>query len=276
MNLSGVVDLHLHSAPDVRRRSIDDLTVAREAVSRGLAGVLLKNHHSPTAARAAVARLAVPGAPIYGGVVLNDFVGGLNPHAVDAAAWLGGRAVWLPTFSAANHRRCEGERGGIEMLSPDGRPTLALRAVLEAVARHNVLLCTGHLSAAEVMAVVPAAREYGVQRILIQHAEHAVTGLTLDQQRALAQQGAFLERCFAQPLPDGAYARNVAANAVAIHAVGVASTVIASDLGQPENPTWPDGLALYLEELIAAGLSERDLDVTCRHNPAALLGVSAT
>src|SRR3712207_6535982 len=100
MELAGVVDLHVHSAPDLRPRSIDDLAVAREARRHRLAGVLLKNHFAPTADRAAVVRLAVPGAPVYGGVVLNDTVGGLNEAAVVAAAGAGGRAVWLSTTSA--------------------------------------------------------------------------------------------------------------------------------------------------------------------------------
>ncbi|MGA1076182.1 MAG: DUF6282 family protein [Ilumatobacteraceae bacterium] len=81
--LHGVIDIHLHSSPDVRPRSIDDLAAARAAVAQGMAGVVLKNHHAPTADRATVARLAVPGAPVFGGVVLNEGVGGLNPDAVD-------------------------------------------------------------------------------------------------------------------------------------------------------------------------------------------------
>jgi hypothetical protein len=278
MNLSGVIDLHLHTAPDVRPRSLDDLTAARAALSHGMAGVLLKNHHAPTAARAAVARLHAPGAPVYGGVVLNTYVGGLNPDAVHAAAALGGRAVWLPTFTAANHLRHERLPGeGIHLLDHSGRPHRQLRAVLEAVAEHDLLLCTGHVGAGEVLAATAVAKEAGVKRILIQHAEHAVTGLTFDHQRQLAALGASIERCYGQPgpNPNGRHTPNFALNVEAIRAIGVESTVLASDLGQPNNPSWPDGYAAYLDQYLAAGFTASEMDVMCRQNPANLLRLDA-
>jgi len=274
MDLSGVVDLHLHTGPDVRSRSIDDLSAARAALAQRMGGVLFKNHHTPTAARAGVARLAVPGAPVYGGVVLNAYVGGLNPAAVESAALLGGRAVWLPTFSARNHRKYEGlGDDGVDLLDAEGSPAAALMAVLERVAAHDLLLCTGHVSASEVLAVVPAARHAGVNRILIQHAEHPVSALTHDQQRQLADQGAFLERCYAHPKLGGGHAPAFDQNVAAIRAVGAASTVLSSDLGQPDNPSWPEGYAAYLDQFLAAGISHAQMDLMCRRNPATLLGV---
>ena len=276
VELAGVVDLHLHTAPDVRQRSLDDLAAARAALDLGMAGVLLKNHHAPTAARAAVARLAVTGAPVFGGVVLNEFVGGLNPAAVEASVQMGGRAVWLPTFSALNHRRVERlGTDGIALFDSTGKPLHALVRVLELAAELDQLLSTGHVSADEVMAVVPLAREIGVRRILIQHAEHSVVALTHDQQRALADRGAYVERCYGTPRPEGGtHEPMLARNVTAIRAIGAASTVLSSDLGQPENPAWPSGYLTYLQELEDAGLSAAEMDLMCRKNPAQLLGLS--
>jgi hypothetical protein len=272
MDLAGVVDLHVHSAPDLRPRSIDDLTVARRALAAGLGGVLLKNHFFPTTDRAALLRLAVPDAPVHGGIVLNDSVGGLNVAAVETAARGGARAVWLPTLSATSQRLAEGRGAGITLLSPDGTPVPGLAAVLAAVAAHDLLLCTGHASAGEVMAIVPAAQAAGVRRILVQHCEHPLVALSHDQQRALAARGAYLERVYYRPLVDGRYRSNVSVNVAAIRAVGVERSVLASDLGQPENPSWPDGLRAYLEAIAAAGFGRAEMDVMCRRNPAALLG----
>ncbi|MGH2354020.1 MAG: DUF6282 family protein [Chloroflexota bacterium] len=272
MNLAGVVDLHVHSAPDLRPRSIDDLGVARQALEHGLAGVLLKNHYVPTAGRAALARAHVPGALVFGGVALNDSVGRLNPRAVEVAAHFGGRAVWLPTVSAAGQRRAEGYDDGISLLRPDGPLHPGLRAVFEVVAAHDLLLCTGHAGAAEVMAIVPAALAAGVRRVLVQHCEHHLVNLSLDQQRELAGQGAYLERVFSQPTRDGGYRRNLDVNVVAIRAVGVSSTVLASDLGQVENPPWIEGLAAYLDGVESAGFSAGEMDIMSRKNPATLLG----
>jgi hypothetical protein len=190
---------------------------------------------------------------------------------------MGGRAVWLPTFSALNHRRVERlGTDGIALLDTAGQALPALVRVLELVAENDLLFSTGHVSADEVLAVVPLAREVGVKKILVQHAEHSVVALTHDQQRALADQGAFLERCYGTPRPapstghDPMLERNVAA----IRAVGAASTVLSSDLGQPDNPSWPEGYLNYLGALEGAGLSAAEMDLMCRRNPAKLLGPS--
>jgi hypothetical protein len=145
---------------------------------------------------------------------------------------------------------------------------------LELVAEHDQLFSTGHVSAGEVLAVVPLAREIGVRKILVQHAEHSVVALTHDQQHALADQGAFIERCYGNPRPEGGshelmHERNFAA----IRAVGAASTVLSSDLGQPENPPWPDGFAASLDRLLETGVSAAEMDLMCRKNPARLLGL---
>jgi hypothetical protein len=275
MNLQGVVDLHLHSAPDVRPRSIDDLTAARAALEHGMGGVVIKNHLAPTADRAAVARLAVPGAPVYGGIVLNPSVGGLNPDAVAACARAGGRVVWLPTFGAAHHVRQDTHPGatGVGLLDARGRASRDLQAVFEVVAAHGLLLATGHASPAETLVAVPEAFARGVRRVLVTHPENRMVAMSHDDQAMLASQGAFLERVYAQPGPDGLWTPNFAVNADAIRAVGVASTVIASDLGQPENPVWPDGLSQYLAWLHTAGFTDSEIDTMCRTNPANLLGV---
>ncbi|MSQ43519.1 MAG: hypothetical protein EXR45_04850 [Chloroflexi bacterium] len=275
MNLRGVVDLHLHSAPDVRPRSIDDLTAARAALANGMRGVVLKNHLAPTADRAAVARLAVPGAPVFGGIVLNPSVGGLNPDAVEACARAGGRVVWLPTFGAAHHVRQDTHPGatGVGLLDARGKASRDLQAVLEVVASHGLLLATGHASPAETLIAVPEAFARGVRRVLVTHPENRMVAMTHEDQATLASHGAFLERVYAQPGPDGQWVPNFPVNADAIRAVGVASTVIASDLGQPENPVWPDGLDQYLTWLRGAGFTSAEIDTMGRTNPAHLLGI---
>ena len=103
VSLEGVVDLHFHTGPDSRPRSVDDIEASRLAAEAGLRAVLLKNHFTMTADRAALAMGQVDGLEIFGGLVLNRSVGGINPEAVrQMAAFSGGRGkvVWLPTFDA--------------------------------------------------------------------------------------------------------------------------------------------------------------------------------
>ena len=59
--LNGVIDIHVHSGPDSVARSIDALDLAKLAKSRGMRGLVLKNHYEPTASLAYVIRQVVPG-----------------------------------------------------------------------------------------------------------------------------------------------------------------------------------------------------------------------
>ena len=94
--LEGSVDLHVHSAPDVDQRRYDDLELAREARRAGMGGILLKSHQFSTVERASLVSRVVDGIQIFGGIVLNETVGGLNPSAVRVALLMGARQVWMP------------------------------------------------------------------------------------------------------------------------------------------------------------------------------------
>jgi hypothetical protein len=80
--LEGSIDMHIHSAPDIYMRILNDIELARQAQEMGMRAILVKNHFDGTAARA---RLATDetGFPVFGAITLNHTVGGLNAHAVD-------------------------------------------------------------------------------------------------------------------------------------------------------------------------------------------------
>ena len=272
MTLPGLVELHVHTAPDVRPRSCDDLELAREAQRIGARAVVIKSHHMLTADRALVARSVAPAVKIFGGVTLNPSVGGLNPAAVEVALRLGGKIVWLPTLFAMQHRRMEGESGGIVVVE-GGRVVPAAREIFQQIAAADAILATGHQSSAEIRAIVAEASALGVKKILINHPEHAVVGMTFEEQRELRREfPVFFERCYTQPTPAG-YISNVAVNARAIEAIGVESTVLATDGGQVENPPWAECWSRYLEGMAREGVSEAALRQMAQDTPARLLGV---
>jgi hypothetical protein len=277
----GAYDIHVHIEPDVMKRRTDDLTLARRCLETGLAGFVLKSHYVPTAERAAVARMAVPGADVRGSITLNASVGGINPVAVEIAARSGATVVWLPTVDSANQRACqvrdpEGSRppmwaalqaelrdrgiaaDPVPVTGPDGAVTEDLRQVLALIAEHDMTLATGHLSGAEIMTVVTAARDAGVRRIVVTHPEFTSQRVPADAQRELAARGALLERCFTTP-----HTRKVSWEEMFAHirAAGPGHSVISSDLGQPFNPPVEDGLALMADRLLAAGFTEKDVSV---------------
>ncbi|MCX2725965.1 DUF6282 family protein [Thermomicrobium sp. 4228-Ro] len=286
----GAYDLHVHSGPDVMPRRIDDIDLARRFLEVGLAGYVIKSHYVPTAERAAVARAAVPGVQVLGSITLNRAVGGLNPLAVEIAAREGARIVWLPTVDAANERRHlehaapgtklpywarlqrEMREAGfavppVEVLGPDGQVVPELRAVLRIIARHGLVLATGHLGRDEIVAVVKAAREEGVRHIVVTHPDFPSQALSVEDQLALAELGAYMEHCFT-PLYSGKVAWETAF--AHIRAVGPDRVVLSTDLGQPDNPPVEDGLALFADRLLQAGFSEDDIRTMAVRNTVRL------
>ncbi|MPZ29030.1 MAG: cytosolic protein [Micromonosporaceae bacterium] len=277
--VAGGYDTHVHVAPDVVPRLIDDLSLARRFRDVGLAGFVLKSHYVPTAERAAVVRAAVLGVDVLGAVTLNRPVGGMNAVAVEIAARGGARVVWFPTVDSVNQRssRAEAPAGAIppmwaalqEELRAEGidPPPVAVmdesggvrpdvRDVLQMMAKRDLVLATGHLSASEILLVVRAARDAGVRRIIVTHPEFTSQRLTVAQQQELAGLGAFLERCFTTP-----HTGKVAWDLMIenIRQVGPRHSVLSSDLGQPSNPPVEDGLALMADHLLAAGVSADDI-----------------
>jgi Family of unknown function (DUF6282) len=289
--LKGAYDTHMHISPDVVERKIDDITLAKKFAELGMAGFVLKSHYGSTAERAATVRAAVPETDVKGAISLNRAVGGINPLAVEIAAREGARTVWLPTVDSVNesHER-EAPPGakvpvwvklqldlraqGIEIppvpVVDDQNIVLPeTHEVLNLIARHNMLLATGHLSRDEIFAVVDAALDAGVSDIVITHPEFPSQNLDIDDQRQLAEKGALLERCFTTPHTGKVTWERWLEN---IRAVGPESSVLSTDLGQVFNPPVEDGMALMVDRLLDAGFKEEEVYVMAVVNTRIVAG----
>ncbi len=289
----GGFDPHVHVAPDFAPRRITDLELAHRCLELGIAGFGLKSHYAPTTERAAVVTAAVPGIQALGTITLNHSVGGLNATAVEVAALQGARIVWLPTVSSEN------EYGEVEHADPDGKvpvwvrfelelraagvrpqpvpvvdadgaPLPALLDVLAVVARHDLVLATGHLSRDEIFTVVDAALAAGVQTIVVTHPEFPSQSISPADQQQLAERGALMERAMTT-----AYTGKSTWDAIfaATRAVGARHTVWGSDLGQVFNPPVEDGLAIMADLFLEAGFSEEEVRIMAVENTRRLAGV---
>ncbi len=289
-------DLHVHVGPDVMARRIDDVTLAQRCLELGLAGFALKSHYTSTAERAQVVECAVPGIDVVGTLTLNAAIGGLNALAVEIAAREGARIVWLPTVDAVNeadardHEYPEGvpkpfwariqadlreqgtEAPPVAVVGADGAPLPELLAVLTVIARHGLVLATGHLARDEIFAVVDAALAAGVQHVVITHPEFPAQNLDVADQVALAERGALLERCFTTPYTGKCSWERVFEG---IRATGVERNLLSTDLGQPANPPVEDGLALFVDRLLEDGFSEDEIRTMTVVNSRALAGAAA-
>jgi hypothetical protein len=273
---SGLIDLHIHTAPDLRPRRLTDVEQARLARDLGAAGIVLKSHIESTVARARAAAAAVPGLHVYGGLALNRAAGGLDPLAVRTAAAEGSRLVWLPTLDAANHRRLLGRGDGIEVVDA-GRPVPALREILRIIADHDIALATGHIAPDESRIVLAAASDAGVRRLIVTHPEHAVVAMSLDLQAELARSApVYFERCYAQPAGASRYVRNTEANLAAVRHLGPQTTLLATDCGQLENTPWDEAWRETFAHMAAAGFGGEALAHMTQAVPAYLLGLQPT
>ncbi|WP_022881873.1 DUF6282 family protein [Gryllotalpicola ginsengisoli] len=277
--VEGAYDLHVHVAPDVMKRRINDIELARRFRERRLAGFVLKSHYVPTAERAEVVRYAVPEVDALGAITLNAAVGGLNPSAVDIAGREGARVVWFPTVDGRNQRdsraelppgavppmwaalqdelKADGlEPAPIDVLDGHGEVNEEARAVLKLIAKYKMTLATGHLSGTEIVALVHAAHELGVSRIIVTHPEFTSQRLDVQTQKELAALGAFLERCFTTP-----HSGKVSWDELQDHIrdVGPEHSILSSDLGQPFNPPVEDGLPIMADHLHRAGFSDDEI-----------------
>src|SRR4051794_36286055 len=260
-SLNGVVDIHVHSDPDSVPRSIDAIDIAKLAKSRGIRGLVLKNHYEPTASLAYLVRKEVPGIELFGGIALNRTVGGVNPAAVERMAGIKGgwgRVVWMPTFDAENQVRYSKENRPFVAVSKGGQLLPEVKEVIGVVAKRRLTLETGHSSPAECLAIIREARRQGVERIVVTHAMLAPVGMSTAEMLEAAKAGALLEFVYGAVAGSGK-AFEMVDYVKAIRAVGPRSVILSSDLGQAGNPLHPDGLEAFFKALRETGFSQAEI-----------------
>jgi hypothetical protein len=283
----------VHISPDVVERRIDDVGLARRCEEVGLAGFILKSHYTSTAERAAVVRAVVPGIATLGALVLNRAIGGMNPLAVEIAAREGARVVWMPTTDSLAERehlahqppganlpvwaKVQAEFAGrgiqsapVPTLGEDGELTPETRLVLEVIAEHGLVLATGHLGREEVFAIAAAARDAGVEHVVVTHPDFPAQNFSVEEQLELAGMGAWIERCFTTP-----YTGKCSWDQwiEGTRAVGPQRTILSSDLGQVNNPPVEDGLPLMADRLLDAGFGEDEVRTMAVTNTRTLAGL---
>ena len=270
--IAGAIDMHAHSDPDGTPRSIDAIDLARLAKSRGMRAIVLKNHYEPTASLAYVVRKEVPGIEVFGGISLDLTVGGVNPAAVE---WMTkikggyGRVVWMPTYDSEHQVTSSGQQRPFARVAKDGKLVPEVVQVISIIAKHNLVLETGHSSPAEALLLIREAKRQGVQSILVTHAMSPIVGMSIPEMQEAAKLGAYLEFVWVRPGSDAA--KNYVP---AIRQVGPEFCVLSSDLGQAANPLHPDGLLALYQYLKSQGFSESEIDRMAKVNPAKLLGLN--
>ena len=273
--LAGTIDIHVHSDPDNVPRSVDGLEAATLARAKGMRGIVLKNHYDPTAGLAYLARKAAPGLEVFGGIDLNLPAGGMNAAAVEhmtkvAGGW--GRVVWMSTFDAENQVRFSNEQRPSVTVSRGGQLLAETRAVIAVIARHQLVLATGHVAPQEGLMMIREARRLGAQHMVVTHAMNEPVLMSIAQMQEAAREGALIEFVGGSLASADAPAR-MDKFADAIRKIGVQSCVLSSDLGQKANALPAEGYAAFLLAMRDRGFSEADIARMSKTNPGRLLGL---
>ena len=280
VSMKSIIDMHVHSAPDIRERAYTDFELLEAGVRVGAKAIVIKSHHGTTMNRAFLAneynKKVHDGSNdfmMYGSVTLNYAIGGLNPVAVETGLKMGAKVIWLPTTSAENHLKKYGKSGGIKC-TENGKVVPELLDIFKMIKDYDVTLGTAHLSVEEIFAVVECAKTLGLNKIVVTHPEFWVVDMSHEDQIKIVQDyDVYLERCYAQPMGDGVYKSNLQDNYEIIKKIGCQNILVDTDGGQVENPNWEIAFEEYMQFLFNKGITNEELDIMTRKNATKLLGV---
>ncbi|MBM4432662.1 MAG: hypothetical protein FJ025_01505 [Chloroflexi bacterium] len=272
--LKGAIDFHVHADPDpVFDRRLDALDLAVQAKEAGMKAVVFKCHHYGTAPLVNTVNRVVPDFRLLGSLTLNKGAGGLSPEVVEVAVKLGAKVIWMPTYSSVvdTERRGASPEEGLSLIDRHGKLVPAIEPILKIIKDNDLVLGTGHVSVPEIYALTNEARRRQI-KLTITHPLTKGFGstLTVGQQQELVNKGAYIEHCFVACTP--AFGNLDPAVIVEhIKAVGAEHCILSTDFGQAVNPAPIDGFRTMLDRMLKSGLSEKELEILVKVNPARLL-----
>lgn len=281
--IKGSIDPHMHTAPDIFKRSVTDVQAAYQAKSAGMKAILIKCHVTSTADRAKIAS-EVTGFPVYGGVALNYALGGLNYHAVESAAQMGAKIVWMPTFNAAQYLKhvnsvpmfakvLPKDMVGLSLFDENGDLVKEIDQIIDVVLKYNMILATGHISAEEGKKVIAYAQKAGVKKIILTHATADFLDYTMEDIIDLAKKGVFIEHNWVYATPQSHKPFHPKKFADDIKQIGARYCILGTDGGQAINKPPVEMYKDFIASLLEYGISKKDIELMIKDNISYLLEI---
>ncbi|WPO41706.1 DUF6282 family protein [Tardiphaga sp. 42S5] len=289
--LVDAIDLHCHSGPAAMPRILDHHEEMLDAAAAGFRAVLYKDHFYPGMAHAIILEKLFPqlGVHLYSGVALNNASGGINPHAVDHAIKLGGKIVWMPTLSAANHINVQASgqaktfpKTSQKMLDPipltaldaNGKLTDDTKKVIDLIAEANIILAGGHLHVSEQHVLFKEAKRRGVRKMMVNHPTYVV-GFADSDIRQLVALGVTMEHSICMFIEGKSKKFSGDDLAHLIEVAGVDSTILSSDLGLLGSQRPVDGFRSVTQMLLDLQMPHASIKKLISENAAAFLDLPA-
>lgn len=266
-NLTNIIDLHIHTHPDIHPRQLNDIEACEAAKAAGMKAVLIKSHVVLTADRAMIAEKVVGGIRAFGGLSLNTAIGGFNLEAVDMAIRMNAKVIWMPTYSAQNIFTRDGKNGGLSILGEDRQILPCIKPILDLINQANIAIATGHLSVEESIALVRLAKSMQLKKVIVTHPESGLIRMPVSIQQELSGPGVFFERCYLDTIPSIHGESSIEEIGHHIRAVGHVSTILSTDLGQSANPAPVEGMSNFLVSLQTIGFKKEEIFRMASINP---------
>jgi hypothetical protein len=289
--LVGAVDLHCHSGPAAMPRVLDHHEAMMDCAAAGFRALLYKDHYYLGVPHAVILEKLFPdsGVRLFSGLVLNNANGGINPHAVDHAASIGARIIWMPTLSAENHiaqltgqgktfpktKRKMLEPVPLSALDASGAISDDAKACLDIIAEADIILAGGHLPARELHLLFDEARRRGVKKMLVNHPTYIV-GATDADIRSMVVAGAYIEHSICMFADGKSKKFNPSDLAHLIEVASVERTILSSDLGLLDNPRPVEGFRQIVRMLLDLQFSSAEIRQLISTNAAGLLDLDVT
>lgn len=285
--LAGSVDLHCHSGPAIMPRVLDHHEQMLEASEAKFRAVVFKDHYYLGTPTAMMLEKLLPdtGVQLFSGIVLNNAMGGINPHAVHHTVLLGGKIIWMPTFSAANHieKLATAAKGfpkvagtpdaiPLSVLNANGRVSDETKHVLDIIAAGNIILAGGHLGVEEQIPMFEEAVARGVKKMIVNHPTYVI-GCEDSHITQLVGMGVKMEHSICQFIPGRGKKHDPEYAVHLINLAGVENTVFSSDLGLQGSARPVDGYRVLVGELRKLGVTVADIQRMFGQNGAELLGL---
>ena len=253
--LKGAFDFRIHAGPEPEgERRTDYLEAGRDAYEVEMAGFVLMKHRHPTALAAYALNRMYPGFHAAGSIVLNTSVGGLNPDAVEAAAKLGAKVVWMPTQDAEKIRLID---------APD-----AVEAVLEVAKSFGMTVASTHASFADTVMLARLAKSVGLERLVV---TNPLSRFGADEGSQLLSHDLYVELPFLSYYDGQDAGGRLRAD---IEKVGADRCIVSTDFGQWTNPPPAEGMRMAIAAMLDAGMGEAAITRVVRTNPLECVGQS--
>ena len=283
VSLEGMYDLHMHPAPSIQKRKFTALESVKLGSDKKMGGLLFLDHTYNTQSMADTINEMGLHTQAYGAIMLNEAVGGINPSVVEIALALGTKQVQLSTYSSRNHQSMYGDDQKIfpykkrvkpyYILDDDGRLLPQVEEILELIKGTNSVLGCGHLSVAEVDVLVKRARGLGC-RVLANAVSTDMPDYPVDAQKRWADQGVFIEHAYMAITEVPHVTVPVERIVEQIRTVGAEWCVLGTDSGNTRLPDNVTALSNFVERLMGAGITDKEIDLMTRRNPRIVLGIA--